>query len=120
MMTVRLNRRGYEQARTLIANGQHVLDGRDEWSEHRPSTAQENEFIARHGLAEYGRWHLGIDDEKPDDSKSRYAFPYGDFAKLHRCGILSAEVRAGQYKHQDIETAAAHLHGELDAFAVRP
>jgi hypothetical protein len=29
--------------------------------------------------------------------------------------VLSAEVRAGQRKYNDIETAAAHLHGMLDA-----
>jgi hypothetical protein len=29
--------------------------------------------------------------------------------------VLSAEVRAGQYKYRDIEAAAAHLHGMLDA-----
>ena len=43
-----------------------------------------------------------------------YEFPYGDFKDLHRCGVLSAESRAGQYKHFDIERAAAHLHGMID------
>ncbi len=85
------------------------------WSEHQPSTRQENEFIAEHGIGEYRKWHLGIDDEEPADRKARYKFPYGDFAKIHRCGVLAAEVRAGQYKYDDIEQAAAHLHGMLDA-----
>lgn len=30
-------------------------------------------------------------------------------------GVLAAENRAGQYKYNDIETAAAHLHGMIDA-----
>ena len=34
---------------------------------------------------------------------------YGDFEKVHRCGVLAAESRAGQYKHDDIEHAAAQL-----------
>ena len=42
-------------------------------------------------------------------------FPYGDFVDVHRCAVLSAESRAGQYKHYDIENAAAHLHGMIDA-----
>jgi len=42
-------------------------------------------------------------------------FPYGDFSKVHRCGVLSAEGRAGQYQHCDIEKTVAHLHGMLDA-----
>jgi hypothetical protein len=29
--------------------------------------------------------------------------------------VLAAESRAGQYKHFDIEKAAAHLHGMIDA-----
>jgi hypothetical protein len=29
--------------------------------------------------------------------------------------VLTAESRAGQYKHYDIENAAAHLHGMIDA-----
>jgi hypothetical protein len=29
--------------------------------------------------------------------------------------VLSAESRAGQYKYYDIENAAAHLHGMIDA-----
>jgi len=58
---------------------------------------------------------LGEDDELPDDNKRRYRFPYGDFHKVHRCAVLSAESRAGQYKYADIESAAAHLHGMLDA-----
>jgi hypothetical protein len=32
-----------------------------------------------------------------------------------RCGVLAAESRAGQYNHDDIKAAAAHLHGMLDA-----
>jgi len=34
---------------------------------------------------------------------------------VHRCGVLTAESRAGQYKHYDIENAAVHLHGMTDA-----
>ena len=40
-----------------------VLDQRDDWSEHQPSTKAENEFIEAHGWDEYANWHLGVDDE---------------------------------------------------------
>jgi hypothetical protein len=56
----------------------------------------------------------GVDEKEPEDKKARYTFPYGDFERVHRCGVLSAVVRAGQYKYDDIELAAAHLHGMLD------
>ena len=119
-MAVTLNRRAYEHARELINDGRFVFDERDAWSEHRPSAQQENEFIRLHGFAEYGKWYLGINDEKPEDTKGHYEFPYGDFKDVHRCGVLSAESRAGQYHHYDIETATAHLHGMLDAQKVTP
>ena len=104
-MAVTLNRRAYEHARELINDGRFVFDERDAWSEHRPSAQQENEFIRLHGFAEYGKW---------------YEFPYGDFKDVHRCGVLAAESRAGQYQHHDIENAAAHLHGMIDAPKITP
>jgi hypothetical protein len=114
-MAVKLNNRAFEYATNLIEQGKFVFDERDMWSEHQPSTQDENEFIKTHGFGEYGKWHLGIDTDEDEDNKGRYKFPYGDFEKVHRCGVLSAESRAGQYKYFDIERAAAHLHGMIDA-----
>jgi hypothetical protein len=54
-MAVRLNDTGYRHARELIENGRYVVDERDAWSEHQPSTQQENEFIEQHGIGEYRR-----------------------------------------------------------------
>lgn len=113
-MAVKLNRSAYEHAQQLIKDGRYVLDERDDWSEHQPSAAEENEFIAEQGYGEYSKWHLGVDDEKDEETKGRYKFPYGDFEDVHRCGVLAAESRAGQRKYADIETAAAHLHGMLE------
>ena len=114
-MAVKLNNRAFEYATDLIEQGKFVFDERDMWSEHQPSTQDENKFIKKHGFGEYGKWHLGIDIDEDEDNKERYKFPYGDFEKVHRCGVLSAESRAGQYKHFDIERAAAHLLGMIDA-----
>jgi hypothetical protein len=113
-VAVTLNNRAYEYAQRLIKDGKYVADERDAWSEHQPSAQQENQFIEEHGFDEYGKWYLGIDDEATEGTKSQYKFPYGDFENVHRCAVLSAESRAGQYKHFDIENAAAHLHGMLD------
>lgn len=112
---MKLNQRAYEHARQLIADGRVTLDERDAWSEHQPSTRDENRFIEEHGIDVYARWHLGIDESQPASNKSRYRFPYGDFVTVHRCGVLAAESRAGQYKHPKIQSAAAHLHGMLEA-----
>jgi hypothetical protein len=113
-MALKLNQRGYDHARSLVEDGKAALDDRDAWSEHRPSTAQENEFIKAKGWGEYARWHLGIDDEHNERTKARYKFPHGDFEQVHRCAVLSAEVRAAQRDYTEIQLAAAHLHGMLD------
>jgi hypothetical protein len=118
-MAVKLNKTAFTHAKELVNEGRVVLDDRDAWSEHQPSTEKENEFIRLHGFAEYAKWHLGIDDEKDEHTKGRYKFPCGNFRSVHRCAVVSAESRAGQYKYADIESAAAHLHGMLDAVSGR-
>ena len=113
-MAVKLNKTAFDYAKRLVEEDHFVRDERDTWSEHQPSTQDENDFVQQHGFQEYAEWHLGIDDEQPENTKKRYRFPYGDFVDVHRCAVLSAESRAGQYKHFDIEAAAAHLHGMID------
>lgn len=113
-MAVKLNRSGFNRAKALIGAGKALRDDRDAWSEHQPSAAEENEFIQRHGWSVYGQWHLGADDEKDKETKAHYKFPYGDFIRVHRCAVLTAESRAGQYKYADIERAAARLHEMID------
>jgi hypothetical protein len=114
-MAVKLNKRAYEHAQQLIREGKVKLDERDDWSEHRPSASAENEFIEAHGFDQYARWHLGVDDDASPNTKGRHKYPYGDFRAVHRCAVLSAESRAGQYDHTEIERAVAHLHGMLEA-----
>jgi hypothetical protein len=114
-MAVKLSESAYEFAKSTIKDGKVALDDRDDWSEHQPSAEEENRFIEEHGFSEYGKWHLGIDDEAAEETKGHYKFPYGDFERVHRCGVLAAESRAAQRKYADIESAAAHLHGMLEA-----
>ncbi len=114
-MAVKLNDKAFEHARQLAGKGQFVYDQRDAWSEHQPSAAEENRFIEDHGVGEYALWYLGVDDEVGANTKGHYKFPYGDFRRVHRCGLLAAESRAGQRKYHDIELAVAHLHGMLEA-----
>lgn len=115
IMSVILNKLAFEHAKQLIAKGDYVFDEKDDWSEHMPTAEIENIYIEEFGYGEYRKWYLGFDDEENEDTKKRYKFPYSDFKKVHRCGVLAAESRAGQYKYDDIEHAAAHLHGMIDA-----
>ena len=113
-MTTNLNEHSFAFAQDLVKNGQVIKDQRDDWSEHQPSTQQENEFIEAHGWDEYAHWHLGTDDEASEHTKARYKYPYGDFKKVHRCGLLAAEVRAARLKHRDIEEASIRLRDLID------
>ena len=113
-MTTSLNKHSQEFAQDQIKQGHVVLDQRDDWSEHQPSTEAENEFIEAHGWDEYANWHLGVDDEASEHTKARYKFPYGDFERVHRCGLIAAEVRAARQKYLDIEDAAIRLREMMD------
>jgi hypothetical protein len=114
-MAVKLNDSALTQARNLAKQGDVVHDERDDWSEHAPSTQQENEFIEKHGWDEFASWHLGIDTDKPADTKGRYSFPYGDFSKVHRCGVIAVESRAAQNDYADITTASKNLLKLIDS-----
>ena len=113
-MTVKLNAAAVSHANGLIRRGSVVHDERDDWSEHAPSAAQENEYIKKHGITEYAKWFLGEDTDQDSENKGRYLFPYGDFAKVHRCAVISGESRAGQYDHASVEAAEKELLDRID------
>ena len=113
-MAVKLNQTGIRHARSLVRDGKVVRDERDAWSEDAPSAQDENDFNEKHGWGEYSKWHLGVDDDMDRDTKGHYSFPYGDFAKVHRCAVISAESRAGQFDHDDIRDDAKKLLELID------
>lgn len=113
-MTVRLNKDALALARKLVQDGEVVRDEPDDWSEHAPSTADENAFIEKHGMAEFAKWHLGEDTDETEGTKGRLKFPYGDFRRVHRCAVISGESRAGQYDHTSIENALRGLLADID------
>jgi hypothetical protein len=111
---LKLNENAFAFARQLISTGHVVADGKGGWREHRPSADEENEFIRLHGFAEYSKWHLGIDERYPENTKSRYKFPYGDFKNIHRCGLLAVKARARQYGYSEIENVATQLERAIN------
>ena len=113
-MTVKLNQPAFREAKKLIDDGKVVRDERDDWSEHAPTADEENGFLEKNKWSDYSHWHLGVDDEHPDDTKGHYKFPIGDFTKVHRCGVISAESRAGQNDYDDIRDALKTLLERID------
>jgi hypothetical protein len=116
-MTIELNQPALRHARALVREGKVVRDERDDWSEAAPSAQQENDFIEREGWTEYSHWHLGIDKSENGETKKAYSFPFGDFRKVHRSGVISGESRAGQYDHTEVEDALKALLELIDSGA---
>ena len=116
-MVVEINQRGFEHAKQLIREGRAVADERVDWRDHRPDAGNEDAYMSVMGAQRYGDWHLGIDEEQPEGSKSRYHFLFGDFSDLHRCALLEIQDAAETLFYGDIEIAADALISLLRAHA---
>ena len=112
MPNYRVNKDAVSHARELIDAGKY--DDSTDWSKAAPSTDDENAEIDKHGYDGFGVWHLAIDPDASEDTKGRFAFPYGDFAKVNRSGLIHAKQRASQNDHDAIEKAADQLLQHLD------
>ena len=113
-MAIELNQPALKHARALVREGKVVRDDRDAWSEAAPTPDEENAFIEREGWTEYAHWHLGIDKSEDRQTKGAYSFPFGDFRKVHRSGVISGESRAGQHDHAEIRDALKALLDMID------
>ena len=112
MASYSVNDRAVAHARKLIKSRQYVLDS--DWGEVQPSAADENSFLDSHSWDEYAEWHLGLTDGASEETKSRYAFVYGDLRRIHRSGLIACHYRAAEWRHKEIELAAHELLQLLD------
>ncbi len=112
MTSYKVNEPAVKQARRLIDEG--AVDTETGWGDAAPSAAAGNKEIDREGYDGYGRWHLGVDTEASEETKDRYAFPYGDFKKVNRSALIHAKQRASQNDHKEIEKVASDLLDRLD------
>jgi hypothetical protein len=113
-MTTKVNSKGLRHAKSLIRGGKIARDRQDDWSEHAPSAAEENEYIDEHGMPKFAKWYLGVDPSEDPENKGAYSFPYGDFKKVHRGGVISAKIRAAQYDHNEVKKATDDLLKMID------
>ena len=112
MASYSVNEAGVAKARSLIDAHQYVV--RSEWGEVQPGAEDENAYLESHGWDDYSGWHLGLTDGATDETKSRYAFVFGDFRRLHRSGLIACVYRAAEWEHKAIELAAHELLQRLD------
>lgn len=112
MAKYRVNEEAVAQAKRLIDSRQYVLDST--WGDVQPDADAENDFLEGHSWDDYAAWHLGLTEGANDQTKARYAFPYGDFRRVHRMGLIACRYRAAEWRHKEIELAAHDLLQRLD------
>lgn len=112
MPSYSVNETGVRKARQLIEARQYVLDS--SWGDAQPDAAAENQYLETHTWNEYGEWHLGLTDGATEETKSRFAFVFGDFRRVHRMGLIACRYRAAEWRHKEIELAAHDLLQYLD------
>ena len=112
MASYTVNRAAVARARKLIDAHQYVLDS--EWGSVQPRADDENAYLESHSWDGYAEWFLGLTEGATDETKSRYAFVYGDFRRLHRSGLIACQYRAAEWRHKDVELAAHDLLQHLD------
>lgn len=112
MARYRVNPDAVAHVEKLIEARRYVLDS--EWGEVQPDADAQNRYLKRHGWEEYQAWHLGLTDGANDQTKARYAFCVGDFARVHRSGLIACVYRAAEWRHKQVERAAYALLTRLD------
>ena len=112
-MPVQLNPAGRDHARRLVDASHYVKDS--DWSEAQPSPDDENDFLESHGWDEFSKWHLAVDTDEAEGTKGHYKFPFGDFRRVHRSGLVAAKQRAGEWDYADVEEAADALLEDVPA-----
>ncbi len=112
MASYSVNEQAVQKARALIDARQYVLES--DWGDVQPSAAKQNTFLESHSWAEYAAWHLALSDGATEETKSRYAFVFGDFRRVHRMGLIACQYRAAEWRHKEIELAAHDLLQHLD------
>jgi hypothetical protein len=113
MASYSVNRAAVARARKLIDAHQYVLDS--EWGSVQPRADGENAYLELHSWDDYAEWFLGLTEGATDETKSRHAFVYGDFRRLHRSGLIACQYRAAEWRHKEVELAAHDLLQHLDA-----
>lgn len=108
----------FEYAKKQIKQG-NVDCGEHNWAENKPTPQAQDVYLSDHTYHEYGQWFLGTKKGTSEDTKEHFEFPLGNFNKVYRSGVIAAKQRAAQFKHHEIEEAAAELLDLIDSTACK-
>jgi hypothetical protein len=90
--TLKLNENAFAFAVQLVKQGYFIADGKGAWSEHRPRTDEENEFIRVHGFTDYAKWHLGLTIATPRTPNGDTNFPMATSKTFIAVGCLLCKL----------------------------
>lgn len=108
-MAVKLNRKGYSNARKLINAGKVNTTAR--WS----FTASDgNKILGDDNWSNYARWHLATDSSAESDTKAHYKYPFGKNGQVYRSALRAIRSRAAQQNVTDVFDAAGRLMEMID------
>ena len=63
-----------------------------------PPRTRRTRSSSSNGWTEYSHWHLGIDKQENAETKGAYSFPFGDFRRVHRSGVISGREPGGSVR----------------------
>lgn len=110
--TTGINRTGVRNATRLVVDGK--VKKPTSWN--APTAAEENSYIEENGMAEFGKWFLGIDAQADPETKEHWHYIYtSDFVNVDRAGLIAIRQRAGQQQQTDVFNAAGILLEKIDA-----
>ena len=108
-MSIKLHKQGYDYAVAIIQKGLEVEHDMGNWTAVKPTVDEEARYLDTHTLSEYGKWFLGFDTDANAEGKKKFAYPFGDFAVVHKSGLMVAEGTARKNGHAEIAGAAKKL-----------
>jgi hypothetical protein len=114
-MRVTLNKKAFEFAKEMIH--ERKFDdkrGSGDAAFVKPSTQQEETFLKAHGWDTFSKWYLGAHYDRPENTRNRYEFPFGDFNLVHRSDLLEIQKKAHSLNYDDIADAAQELVNLID------
>lgn len=100
---------GSKHASSLVRAGK--VKESSSWN--APSADKENEYIDKHGLSAFAKWHLGYDSGQAEENKGRYSFPFSsDYETVDVAGLRAIITRAAQAGYDAIKSKAQKLLDE--------
>ena len=107
--SIKINDAGLAAAKRLIESGK--VDTTSKWSF---SAEEGDKLLGDDDWAEYGKWHLAVDEAAAEQTKERFKYPFGKDGKVYRSALRAIASRAAQADFQELSDEASELLDALD------